>query len=448
MKGVGRTVFSNERVEDVVTVSTQDGFGWAWTLWMNRRALGRVTAYGLIVAGVLAFITPKRYDSTTRLMPPDPHSNMGSAMLAAMSGQGSLASSALGGIASDLLGTHDPGAVFTDMLRSRTVEDRIVARLDLRRVYRTTYWEDARNDLATSTAIAVDRKSGVTTITVTDHDPNRAAQIAQAYVEELDRIAAEVNTSAAHRERIFIEDRLKTVRQDLDTASKKFSEYASQNVSLDIKEQTRATVEAAATLQGQLIAAQSELEGLEQIYTSENVRVRALKARVDELQRRLKQVGGDTSKPGAANPASDQEFPSLRQLPLLGVQWAALYRDNKIQETVYELLSEQYEMAKIQEAKETPVVKVLDAAAVPERKSGPPRLLLTLLGGFITFVSASTWVLSRAVWEKMDSEDPRKKLGQEIAAQSKSWGTIGLARLRAIQKKLRRRATTDLGEES
>src|SRR5437762_6827455 len=125
-------------------------------------------------------------------------------------------------------------------------------------------------------------------------------------------------------------------------------------------------VEAAAVLQGQLIAAQSELQGLEQIYTANNVRVRALKARVGEIQRQLEKFGGTDALLTQDNTASSQDeiYPSIRKLPLLGVQWADLYRRMKIQETVYELLNQQYELTRIQEAKEIPTIRVIDP---PER---------------------------------------------------------------------------------
>ena len=361
----------------------------------------------------------------------------GLAMMAAMAGTGAgaLAGSALSGLAGGLLGTHDAGAVFADMLRSRTVQSRIVARFDLRKVYGTQYVDAARKMLENRTAILQDRKSGIISITVTDRDPHRATQLAQAYVEELDRIAAEVNTSAARRERMFIEDRLKTVKQDLDAASQKFSEYSSKNGTLDLKEQGKATVEAAAVLQGQLIAAQSELEGLEQIYTSSNVRVRSLQARVDELQRQLKKVGGDASSISSPDSSAPQEFPSIRQLPLLGVRWADLYRETKIRETVYELLTQQYEMAKIEEAKETPVLKVLDVAVVPERKSGPPRLLVMLFGAALSLITTSGWVLGSAAWRGMDPADPRRQLGQEIGSKCMLLWSQGETRWRALRRR-------------
>jgi capsule polysaccharide export protein KpsE/RkpR len=433
-------------IETLTGVSRRDNFDWAWLLWGSRRLLGRCMVLGLLIAAGVAFLIPKGFESTTRLMPPDTRSRPGLALMSALAGgqgTGSLGS-ALGGIASDLVGTHDTGAVFTDMLHSRTVADRIIARFDLRKVYRMRYWEDARKKLAERTQVIQDRKSAVITITVTDRDPNRAAQLAQSYVEELDRISAEVNTSSARRERMFIEQRLKTVKQDLDAASQRFSEYSSKNATLDLKDQGRATVEAAAILQGQLIAAQSELEGLEQIYTASNVRVRALQARVNELQRQLKKVGGDASNSTVVDPKFDQEFPSIRQLPLVGVRWADLYRETKIQETVYQLLTEQYEMAKIEEAKETPVVKVLDAAVVPEKKSSPARLFITLMGVVVALIASSVWVLGSAAWRDMDSEDPRKQLGLEIGAKCGAlWRREG-TRWRALRQRSSRKAESDL----
>lgn len=422
--------------EDILKVTHDQPFERWWLLWLNRSVLGHWTFRGLVIATIVVFLIPSYFESTTQLMPPDSHSNSGLAMMAAMAmpGAAGLQGSELGGIASDLLGMKDPGAIFAQMLSSRTIADRIIGRFDLRKVYGVRYWERARKKLTKRTEITVDRKSGIITITVTDNDRNRAAQIAQAYVEELDRLAAEVNTSAAHRERVFIEQRLKVVKQDLDKASNEFSQYSSQNATLDIKEQGVAMVEAAAVLQGQLIAAQSELEGLEQIYTEGNVRIRSLRARIEELQRQLKTVGGDTAHPGSSDPESGLGFPSIRKLPLVGVRWAELFRENKIQETVYELLTEQDELAKIEEAKETPVVKVLDAANTPEKKAGPPRILLILLGGILSFAAGCVWVIGKVAWHQIDSTDPRKQLANEIGCKLSALWFRGKARWQAYRK--------------
>ncbi|MGA7894370.1 MAG: GNVR domain-containing protein [Candidatus Sulfotelmatobacter sp.] len=185
-------------------------------------------------------------------------------------------------------------------------------------------------------------------------------------------------------------------------------------------------MEAAARLEGELIAAESELEGLEQIYTKDNVRVRSLQARVDELRSQLHQIGGDTADPTGGKPGSAQELPSIRQLPLLGVRWADLYRETKIQETVYEMLTQQYELAKIEEAKEIPVVKVLDIADVPEKKSFPPRLLIVALGAAFSVALGALVVVGSRVWGSIDPRSPQKQLLTEIWLHAK-------ARIRSVR---------------
>jgi capsule polysaccharide export protein KpsE/RkpR len=226
----------------------------------------------------------------------------------------------------------------------------------------------------------------------------------------------QVSTSAARRERIFLEERLQSVKHDLDAAAQKFSEFASKNTAIDIPAQSKAMVEAAATLQGQLIAAESELRGLEAMYTEQNVRVRALRARVGELRAQLGKLGGDSSPIVAPAAKSDSSFyPAIRQLPLLGVTYADLFRQTKIQETVYELLTQQYELAKVEEAKEVPSVKVLDVAVVPTKKSFPPRLLLTATGTAFGLFAMCAWLFAKRMWQGIDPQDPGKQFAMEVA---------------------------------
>jgi capsule polysaccharide export protein KpsE/RkpR len=250
---------------------------------------------------------------------------------------------------------------------------------------------------------------------VRDHDPRRGAALAQAYVTELDRLVAQVSTSSARRERIFLEERLNAVKQDLDNAAQKFSEFASKNTAIDIPAQGKAMVEAVATLQGQLIAAESELRGLEAIYTDQNIRVRAIRARVAELRKQLGKLGGDSGAGGALSSKSDPSlYPSIRQLPRLGVTYADLYRQTKIEETVFELLTQQYELAKVQEAKEIPSVKILDAAVVPTKKSFPHRLSLIITGIAFGVFAVSAWLFVKRFWQAIDSQNPSKQFAEEV----------------------------------
>jgi uncharacterized protein involved in exopolysaccharide biosynthesis len=382
-------------------------------LWERRRFLLRWTGFGLVVSLVVAFLIPSRYVATTELMPPDNQSGGGAAALLAAAGR---SGSGLAGLAGDLLGTKNSGALFVGILSSRTVQDRLIEGFDLRHEYGDRKMEDARRDLARHTGVSEDRKSGIISVSVWDHSPQRAADLASAYVKELDRLVAEVSTSAARRERIFLEERLQAVKQDLDASATKFSEFASKNTAIDIPAQGKAMVEAAAALQGQLIAAEAELHGLEAIYTNQNVRVKALRARVSELRTQLGKLGGEAGTTGALSPKSDPSlYPSIRQLPVLGVTYADLYRRTKIQETVFELLTQQYELAKVQEAKEIPSVKVLDAAVVPTKKSFPPRVVFTALGAALFFLGACVWIFANRTYASIDPQDPRKLLAEEVA---------------------------------
>jgi uncharacterized protein involved in exopolysaccharide biosynthesis len=382
-------------------------------LWSHRRFVGRVMLYALAASALLVFLIPARYESTARLMPPDSPSSSGLALAAAaMGGAGGL-----GGIAGDVLGLKSTSDVFVGILGSRTVEDKLINQFDLKKLYGDDRMEDARRDLAERTAVSVDRKSQIIAVMVTDRSPQRAAAMSQAYVEELNRLVAELSTSSARRERIFLEERLQSVSHDLEAAEKEFSQFASENMAMDIKEQGKAMFDAAASVQGQLIAAESQYEGLRQIYTDNNASVRTVKARIDELQHQLEKLGGkgESTVNVSAQPGESM-YPSLRKLSLLGVSYADLYRRTKIQEAVFESLTKEYELAKVQEAKEIPSVKVLDSPNIPEKKSFPPRLLILVLGMAFAFVAASTWVFAKTAWDQTDSSDPGKLFAREVFA--------------------------------
>ena len=378
-------------------------------LWDNRRLLLRVAAWGLVVFTIIAFLIPSKYDSVTQLMPPDTDTS-GTAMLAAIAGKGG---DTLSSYASNLLGIKSSGALFIGILRSRTVEDSLINKFDLRKVYWVRRWEDARKQLEERTSIVEERKSGIITIWVRDRSPQRAQAMAQAYVDQLNIAVSSLSTSSARREREFLETRLRAVKQDLDQAAQDFSQFASKNTAIDIAEQGKAMVGAAARLQGELIAAEAQRQGLEQIYTADNARVRAAQATIDELRRQLNKLGEAGSGPGTPS-GEGSLYPSIRQLPLLGVPYSDLYRRVKIQEAVYETLTKQYELAKVQEAKEVPTVKVLDPPNYPERRATPPRALIAGVGMLFSLGLGCAWVLGAAFWGKVDAQDSRKMFAQEV----------------------------------
>ncbi len=385
-------------------------------LWGRRRLFFRAAAIGLLASTCFAFLIPKRYTSTTQLMPPDSQSASGMAMMAAFAAKGG----GLGAMAGDLLGMKSTGALFVGILRSQTSQDRLVEQFDLKQVYGKRLVADARLKLDENTSISEDRKSGIISVSVTDRSAQRAAALASAYINQLNTLVVDLSTSSARREKDFLEQRLKLVKQDLDDASNQLAQFSSKNNTLDIQQEGKAMLDAAALLAGQLVAAQSQLEGLKQIYTDSNPRVQSLKARVGELRKQLEKLSGTNGKSGgkadlARDTPGSMPYPSIRNLPLLGVQYADYYRHAKIQETVYELLTEQYEMAKVQEAKETPTVRVLDAAQIPEKQSSPARLMIIFFGVSSTVAGALVFVFVVDRWQTSDPNDPRKVLIQEVA---------------------------------
>jgi capsule polysaccharide export protein KpsE/RkpR len=402
---------------EIRTPQTQTMPNWlsnANLLWDHRRTLARVAAVALVLSAAIAFLIPKRYESVARVMPPEQPSS-GAAMLAALAGHSLGGLAGLGNITS-LLGGRTSSALFIDLLHSRTISDHLIDRFQLQHVYRKRYRIDTVKYLARHTSIVDDKKSGVITITFSDTDPQRAQAITQAYLDELNSIVTRANTSSARREREFIEKRLVSVHADLQGAEKALGQFSSNNATLDIKEQTHAMVDAAAKLQAELIVGQSELDSLQQIYGDGNVRVRAARARIGVLKSQLVKMSGSGSSADLPSDGEDKQqlYPSLRQLPRLAVPWADLYRRVRIQETVFELLSQQYEMARIEEAKDTPVVAVIDQPLVAEKKSFPPRLIMILVLTMLAVGGTSFYIILNSMWEGLSPSDPRKLFARRM----------------------------------
>ncbi|HEY1498613.1 MAG TPA: Wzz/FepE/Etk N-terminal domain-containing protein [Acidobacteriaceae bacterium] len=407
-------------------------------LWEHRRLLMGAAGIALMVGLAIAFLIPKRYTSTGKIMPPD-NSGSSTAMFAALAGRSLGEVGGLGSLAGSLLGGRNSSALFVDLLRSGTVSGALIDRYDLQHVWHKRYRVDTAKYLARHTTIVDDKRSGVITVEVEDTDPRRARDIAQGYLEELDKLVRRTNTSSAHQERIFIEGRLQGVEADLKRAQVALSEFSSTHTTIDLANQTRAMVDAAARLQGEQIAAQTEVDSLRQIYGDQNVRVRAAEARVAELRHELEKMSGSSAAEqdegvgaggAAANGAGDELYPPLRQLPRLAAPYSDLYRRVRVQEAVYELLTQQYEISRIEEAKDVAVVSVIDAPGIPEKKSFPPRLLVALLFTLFDVGATAMFVLFRQRWRMVGDGDARKVLAREIAGSLRE-AAAGLGRSRA-----------------
>jgi len=372
-------------------------------LWRRRKLLLCILIAGVGLSILVAFLIPPKFSSSARLMPADPQSKSGYAMLAAAMGGMPIASQ-VGGLSS-LVGSRSSNSVFLAVLGSRTVQNDLINRFDLRKIYHLRRYEDARKELTRRTIIDEDKKTGVLTITVMDHDAGRAHDLAKSYIDELNNLVDLMDTSAAHRERVFLEERLKKVRLDMDEASAELSQFSSRNATVDPASQSKVMLETTAKLQGEMIAVQGELRGLQTIYTDNDVSVIQARARVESLQRELAKLAGKSGE-GNGDLDAGQLYPSLRKLPLLDVRYLDLYRREKIQESLFEVLTKQYELARVEEARDVPAVKVLDQPEVPERKSSPSRTLIVALGTLLALICGVSWIVGPEAWRRLEMFKP------------------------------------------
>ena len=381
--------------------------------WGSRRTVLSIVAAGILLSFLRAISLPNMYISTTTLMAPD-NSSSSSNLMSLLSSAGPAAS-----MGSAALGMKTPGATFTGILGSRSVQESLVTRFDLVHYYKTKFIEDACRQLTAATAIREDLKSGIITISVTANDPVFASKLAQGYVEELDHVVTHNSTSAARRERIFLEERLKEIKQDLDDSGKALSQFSTKSRTIDLPSQGKAMVESGFRVQEQMVAARAELAGLRQSYSEDNVKVRAANARIAELQRQIDKAIGSHEEPKLDT--GNSAYPSISELPAIGLAYTDLARRVRVEEALWEALTRQYETARVQEAKEIPTVRVLDAANVPQHKSSPIRSLIMICGTMLSFIAACIYVLAASFWQGIDERDERKILVTDIVSATRNF---------------------------
>ena len=371
-------------------------------LWMRSRIVAAFVITSAVVAVVVSLLLPPRYESTTRLLPaPRSAGNLSSLLRPE--------ASALAGLAG--IDANPSEGRFLALLHSRALADRIIDRFGLMKTYGARYRHEARTALAEHTTILEDRKTGVITISVSDRDPQRAAAIAGAYPNELDMLNSELNTSGAHMERVFLESRVNELGSELHDAADRLSQFSTKYSLLDAQEQPKSTVDAALKLQGELIAAQAELKGLQAIYTPYSQKVRAAQARVSELGRQLGEIKGAKAVPDAPQ---DGALPSIRSLPALGVTYEELFQRAKLLKAVQLALTQQLELAKTEEIKQLPAFRVMDPAEVPEQRAFPRRTSIVAVSTMAGFFLGIAFVLGFESWKGVSPEDPIKELVSDI----------------------------------
>ena len=398
-------------------------------LWAHRRRLGRAVVIVMAITAGLSLLLPNRYTATVSLMPPDTNPMSGLSALLGMKSPGASLSGQFG----DLMRLRTPGQLYIQLMQSRVVEDRLIARFGLMQVYGARKRPAARRRLAAGTRFSEDRKSGIVSVSVTDAQAGRASDLANGYAAELGRMLADLASSAGRREREYFEAQLLAARQELGQSTQRLSEFAGSHAVLDVPEQSRALVESTAAIEGQLIASQAELSGLQQIYAERHERVQQARAKIAELKRQLGQIRGR----GAPGSPPEGAQPTVKTLSALAVPYADLYRRVKITEAVVATLSQQYEIARLQESRHVADIQVMDPAEAPERKSSPHRLTLTLGAGLLCLLLGCARILAVEWWRRVAVDNPWRKVLAPVVAQAgatRSCWRDRIARLRPARR--------------
>jgi tyrosine-protein kinase Etk/Wzc len=361
-----------------------------------KRMIFWIVAASIVISVIVALISPKSYIATARILPPQESKSSMSGLLSQVGGT-------LGGLGLDLIGGESTSDVYVGILESRTVADNLIKKYDLMERYDTKYMADTYEELSERSAFDVDSKNQIISISVEDRDPQIAADMANTYVEELDIINRTVNITEGQRKRIFLEKRLAKVKEDLINAEMDLKAFQEQYKLVSIDEQARVAIEGAAEIKAMIIIAQTELEVLKDFGTEKQNEAVMLQARITELQKQLARI-----ESGSSDKDIDDFYIPFSELPDLGMQLARLTREFKIQENVFELLSSQYELAKIEEAKDVNTIQVLDRAVPPDKRSKPKRKIIVILTTFVAFFFSVFLAFFLEFVEKVRSEDEER----------------------------------------
>jgi tyrosine-protein kinase Etk/Wzc len=354
-------------------------FDYTRVIWRHRSLVLAVLALALLVAIAITIATPKKYEAMATLI--TPRENASTGLLSGLAAASGLLQQVPVTLPSSLVPNRD---LILGVLKSRSVAQAVSERFGLAARYRVRYPEDAVRRVREATMVATSRE-GVVSVTVEDTDPKLAADMANFYVEEVDRRVAQYNIGEAGRQRAFLSQQLARTKADLDEAEQSLRRFQEQNRAIVLQEQTRGAIEAAARLKGEILAAEVQLQVMRNFATDANPEIVALRRRIDEMNRQFGQMNygaGGATDTSDRRRARDFTVP-FAKVPELGLELARLMREVKIQETLVGLLTQHVEQARLTEAKDLPIAQVLDRA-VPSERHSRPRLSVNLaIGGAI-----------------------------------------------------------------
>ena len=363
----------------------------------HKRMIIRTTFAAFVLSIVISGFLPKIYSATTRILPPQQDQGLMGLAMGQMGG-------AMASLAGDLLGSSSPADMYVGILNTEAVSDAIIDRFKLMELYGNEFRLDTYRALKKRVDIAAGTKDGIVSITVEDEDPKRAADIANSYVEELGKLTVRLNVTGAGQNKTFLEERLAKAKVDLAKAEDDLKAFQSRNKVISVTDQATATIGGIAQVKAQLVALELQLAVLRRQFTDSSQEVKRVKASLASLKEQLAGLEGSGS--GGA-------IPGAGSVPELGVRQLRLMREFKIQETLVELLTKQYEMTKLSEAKDVISIQVLQTARVPDKKSKPRRSLIVLMSTFAACFTGVLYAFFRETGAKMSDQD-REQLSRIV----------------------------------
>ncbi len=340
-----------------------------------------------VLATIIAFLLPVSYESQVVLLPPAQNSSIGAALMGQLGSMGALGS--LASLAGGSLGIKNPADMYVSLLKSRTVEDAVIRDFDLEQEYHEKRLSDTRKYLERQTTITSGAKDGLIRLSVEDHNPKRAAELANGYVEEFRKLSASLAITEAARRRLFFGEQLEQAKEKLTAAEDAMSQTEKSTGVLEIGSQARALIESAAGLHAQVAAKEVQIESMRSFAADDNPELLLAKQELAALKAQLAQIAESGKDSG-----SDINL-SKGRVTEEGMEYVRRFRELKYQEAVYELLAKEYEVAKLDEAREGAIVQVVDPAEVPDKKASPHRTLIVMGATIFSLFLATFWVWLR-----------------------------------------------------
>lgn len=365
-------------------------------------------AFGLaLITAIISLVLSNRYTAITSILPPQQNSSMGSALMAQLGALSSVASLGGGG-----LGLKNPADLQIALLKSRTVEDAMIDRFHLMGLFHAKLRSAARKSLEGIVDIDSSTKDGLIRISVTDKDSQRAAELANGYVEEFKKYSAGLAVTEASQRRLFFEQQMVQVKDNLATAEEDLKRSEQKTGLIQLDSQARATISLVAGLRAQIAAKQAEISAMHSFATDENPALQLAEQQLAGLQAQAQKIG-------ATSEGTTNALLPKGNIQEVSLEYVRKYRDVKYYETIFELLARQYEVAKVDEAKQGAVIQVIDRAVVPDNHSFPKRAFFVLGAAFLGLLFGIGWAFTVEGWKRLSS-DPTKRHRLEILKQTLS----------------------------